>query len=89
MQHLLARSDQSESLEEHCDLREAILHGLDRLPPRQRAAIVLRYFEGRTESEIAQILDCAGSSVRSHIRRGLQALHRAEDQFGQRTNDAT
>ncbi len=89
VQHLLARSDRSESLEAQRDLREAVLQGLDRLPPRQRAAIVLRYYAGCTESEIAQILDCAGSSVRSHIRRGLRSLRRAEDHFGQRTGDAT
>lgn len=44
------------------------------LPAKQRAAVVLRYFEGRTDAEIASILDCSVSTVRSQIHRALTFL---------------
>jgi RNA polymerase sigma-70 factor (sigma-E family) len=44
------------------------------LPARQRAAIVLRYYEDLSESAIADILRCAPATVRSLVRRGLQTL---------------
>jgi len=47
---------------------------LARLPHRQRAAVVLRYYEGRTEAEIAAILRCRPGSVGPLISRGLQAM---------------
>ncbi|PXY27898.1 SigE family RNA polymerase sigma factor [Prauserella muralis] len=46
-----------------------------RLPARQRAAVVLRYYEDRSDTEIAAILECSVSTVRSQIHRGLATLH--------------
>ncbi len=47
---------------------------LNRLPLRQRSAIVLRYLEGLDDEEIAGLLGCRRSTVRSLIHRGLQGL---------------
>jgi DNA-directed RNA polymerase specialized sigma24 family protein len=47
-----------------------------RLPPRQRAAVVLRYYEGLGEDEIGQALHCSGASARSLLHRGLVNLRR-------------
>jgi RNA polymerase sigma-70 factor (sigma-E family) len=47
------------------------------LPPRQRAAVVLRYYEQLTDAEIAEVLGCAVGTVRGHISRALATL-RAE-----------
>lgn len=47
---------------------------LRELPPRQRAAVVLRYFHGWTDVEIAAALDCRRGTARSLISRGLDAL---------------
>lgn len=44
------------------------------LPTKQRAAIVLRYFEGRSDAEIAAALDCSPATVRSQIHRALATL---------------
>ena len=44
------------------------------LPARQRAAIVLRYYEDLHESEIADLLRCRPATVRSLIARGLETL---------------
>ncbi|PXY30397.1 E family RNA polymerase sigma-70 factor [Prauserella sp. PE36] len=44
------------------------------LPRKQRAAVVLRYYEGRSDAEIAATLDCSVSTVRSQIHRALATL---------------
>jgi RNA polymerase sigma-70 factor (sigma-E family) len=44
------------------------------LPRRQRAAVVLRYYEGLSDTEIAAILGCSPGTVRSQIHRALAAL---------------
>ena len=61
---------QEPSPDEHLALWLRILH----LPSAQRAAIVLRYYEDRTEAETAAILGCPVGTVKSHVRRGLEAL---------------
>jgi len=44
------------------------------LPDRQRQCLVLRYYEGQTESEIATTLGISVGSVRTHTSRGMAAL---------------
>jgi RNA polymerase sigma-70 factor (sigma-E family) len=44
------------------------------LPKRQRAALVLRFYEDLPESEIAQILDAPVGTVKSLVHRGLAKL---------------
>jgi RNA polymerase sigma-70 factor (sigma-E family) len=45
-----------------------------RLPPRQRAAVVLRFYEDLTYAEIAAVLGCPEATARSHVHRALAAL---------------
>jgi RNA polymerase sigma-70 factor (sigma-E family) len=52
------------------DLWDAIGH----LPPRQRAVVVLRYIEDRTEVETAQLLDCSVGTVKSQCAKALAKL---------------
>jgi len=47
---------------------------LGRLPRQQRAAVVLRYWEGLDDADIGAVLDCRPGTVRSHLSRGLAAL---------------
>jgi len=44
------------------------------LPPAQRAAVALFYFEDRPSSEIARILDCSESTVRVHLHKARHKL---------------
>ncbi len=44
------------------------------LPPVQRAAVVLRFYEDRSFAEIGQILGCAEATARSHVHRALVSL---------------
>jgi RNA polymerase sigma-70 factor (sigma-E family) len=54
--------------------RHAIVAALGRLSERQRAAIVLRYYEDLSEDAIAQVLRCRPATVRSLVSRGVQLL---------------
>jgi len=56
------------------DLRDALVRLLDRLPPRQRAVIVARYWEQLTEAETAAVLGCSVGTVKSATSRGLRRL---------------
>jgi RNA polymerase sigma-70 factor (sigma-E family) len=44
------------------------------LPPRMRAALVLRYYQDLPENDIAELLGCAPGTARSLIHRGLARL---------------
>ncbi|MFI5736679.1 SigE family RNA polymerase sigma factor [Kribbella sp. NPDC051587] len=44
------------------------------LPTKQRAAVVLRYYEDLPDGDIAVILDCSPATVRSQIHRALATL---------------
>jgi RNA polymerase sigma-70 factor (sigma-E family) len=59
--------------------RDYLLRALAALPPRQRAVLVLRYFDDLGEAEIAQQLGCSLGSVKSHAARGLARLRAAAD----------
>ncbi|MFJ7063859.1 SigE family RNA polymerase sigma factor [Streptomyces sp. NPDC101115] len=59
---------------EAVEQRTALLAALADLPARQRAVMVLRYWEDLSESEIAAVLDCSIGTVKTHARRGLAAL---------------
>lgn len=51
-----------------------IEQALSRLPEQQRAAIVLSYYEDRSNSEVAEILETTVSAVESLLKRGRQKL---------------
>lgn len=55
-------------------LEDAMWSLCGQLPPRQRAAIVLRYYDDYPDTEIAVVLGCSVSTVRSQIHRGLATL---------------
>ena len=59
-------------------LQDDLWHELASLPPRQRAAIVLRYYEDCTDAEIATVLNCTEGTVRSHLFRALRTLRSAD-----------
>ncbi|TWD84471.1 RNA polymerase sigma factor (sigma-70 family) [Kribbella amoyensis] len=44
------------------------------LPPRQRAALVLRYYERLTDAEVAQILGCSVPTARARTSQALDTL---------------
>ncbi|MGH3383540.1 MAG: RNA polymerase sigma factor [Nocardioidaceae bacterium] len=49
------------------------------LPPRQRAVIVLRFYEDLSEQEIAEALGCSRGNVKSTAHHALKALRAVLD----------
>lgn len=56
------------------DQRDLLRRALATLPPRQRAAVVLRQFEDLSEAQTADVLGCSTGTVKSLTSRGLAAL---------------
>ena len=57
--------------------RLELWHYLDQLTARQRTAIVLRFYEDQSFSQIASLLGCRETTARSLVHRGLLALRPA------------
>jgi RNA polymerase sigma-70 factor (sigma-E family) len=55
---------------------EVLKAALAGLPPRQRAALVLRYYEDLSEQQTADALGCSLGAVKSLVNRGTEALRR-------------
>jgi RNA polymerase sigma-70 factor (sigma-E family) len=61
------------------DERSALIAALQRLGPRQRAVVVLRYWMGLTEAEAAIALDCSVGTVKSQASRALATLRQSAE----------
>ena len=59
---------------EEAERSRALEAALDRLPERQRQAVVLRHLEGLTNPEIAEVMDVGVEAVESLTARGKRAL---------------
>jgi RNA polymerase sigma-70 factor (sigma-E family) len=56
--------------------RDLLRRALDRLPARQRAAVVLRFYEDLSEQDTANAMGCSVGTVKSLSSRGLQTLRK-------------
>ncbi|MER6676070.1 SigE family RNA polymerase sigma factor [Streptomyces sp. NPDC000983] len=56
------------------DDRNALLAALAELPPRQREAVVLRYWEDLTETQTAAAMGCSVGAVKSNAAKGIAKL---------------
>lgn len=54
--------------------RGVLLDALAQLAPKQRAALVLRFFDDLSEADTAKALGCSAGSVKQHTTRGLAKL---------------
>ena len=61
--------------------RDLVHAALLRVPPRQRAVLVLRYFEDLSVSEVAVAMGCTEGTVKSQTARGLVALRAAVEEL--------
>jgi RNA polymerase sigma-70 factor (sigma-E family) len=66
----VAVSDEASVFADH----DAVRRALAALPPRQRAVLVLRYLDDRTEQETASLLGCSVGTVKSQTHKGLAKL---------------
>ena len=62
--------------------RDLLLTALAELPPRQRACVVLRYYEDLSVETVAETLGCRTGTVKSQTARGLEALRAAYARHG-------
>jgi RNA polymerase sigma-70 factor (sigma-E family) len=62
--------------------QEELWQRLQRLAPRQRSALVLRFYLDISERESAELLGCSVGSVKSLVSRGLDALRHQLDEEG-------
>lgn len=71
---------------EHTDARIALATALRRLTPKQRAVLVVRFYEDRTEVEASRVLGCSVNTVKSQTRHALGRLRELapelEETFG-------
>lgn len=67
------------SLFEAVEQRPRILQALRSLPPRQRAVVVLRYYDDLSEADTAAILDCSVGTVKSQCHKALSKLRQLYD----------
>ena len=92
------RGSDRHPLEEHEDAASAgafgrveasrdLVRSLGALPPRQRAALVLRYFEDLSEAQAAEVMGCSVGTVKSTTSRALERL-RADGTTGAGRRDA-
>ena len=65
-----ARGDLSRQVADRLAVHSALL----RLPPRQRAVLVLRYLEDLSEKQVAEVLGCSPGTVASQASRALARL---------------
>ncbi|TDE29500.1 SigE family RNA polymerase sigma factor [Nonomuraea mesophila] len=59
------------------DLRHVLMEALRALPPRQRAVIVLRYWEDLSEVQTADVLGCSVGTVKSQASKAMAKLRTA------------
>jgi RNA polymerase sigma-70 factor (sigma-E family) len=68
-----ATQSTSDLADQYAD-RSALLAEIGKLPRRQRAVLVLRYYEDRSDAQIAELLGCRPATVRAYASRALAAL---------------
>jgi RNA polymerase sigma-70 factor (ECF subfamily) len=56
------------------ELRQTVMAAINTLPPQQRAALVLAYYQGHTYPEVAEIMGCSLGTVKTHMSRALKKL---------------
>jgi RNA polymerase sigma-70 factor (sigma-E family) len=56
------------------ELRDELWRAMQELPPRQRAVVVIRYYEDLSEAQVGEALDCSPAAAKSLIARGIRRL---------------
>lgn len=72
------RADQRNAVAD-ADRRDVLWRAIGRLPKRQRAVLVLRYFEDLTEAEIAECMGCSAGTVKSQAAKAMAKLRADSD----------
>jgi RNA polymerase sigma-70 factor, ECF subfamily len=81
-------SETIEDLVSRKQLGEAVARAMALLPEEQRTAIILKEYHGLTFQEIADLLDCPLSTVKTRLYQGLTVLRRHMQQAERRSSTA-
>ena len=76
--------DRAYSSEDSAILRIVLRQALMRLTPKQRAVLVLRFYEDRTERDVADLLGCSVGTVKSQAHHALARLRALAPELGPR-----
>ena len=82
---LAGASTQTETIEQRIgrkDLGRAVSKAMAALPEEQRTAIILKEYHGLTFQEIADMLDCPLSTVKTRLYQGLSVVRKQLEQAG-------
>jgi RNA polymerase sigma-70 factor (sigma-E family) len=79
---LLAAPEAAPDMADAVDQRDRVVRLLRQLPPRQRTAVVLRYWEDLSEAETAKAMNCSVGTVKSAASRGLAKLRELSGDTG-------
>lgn len=85
MRSRIRRSSAETLMQAHAKIRpdgqhEYLLDVLDRLPERQRVAVVLTYYSGLDSRTVGQLMGCRPATVRSAVRHALDQLREVVEQ---------
>ena len=75
------QKDPADNIEKK-QLSEAVRRALDRIPANQREVLIMKEFEGLKFKEIAAVLGCPESTVKSRMYGGLNGLRSALSRLG-------
>jgi len=73
----LGRARLPESLADTQQQMLVLQKAMEKLPDRQRATLVMRYFEGMPVAEIAEVLEIGPGTVKTHLVRALKQVRAA------------
>ena len=74
VEELRSASTSPEQAAENTEMREVVWTAIGALSPKHRAAVVLRYFHGFSEGEMATALGCRRGTVKSRLHNAVQRL---------------
>ncbi len=77
VQHLFSPGTQAPDEAPHIDMSRDVELALQSLPPRERACVLLRFFDDLTIPQIANVLGLAEGSVKRYVSDGVARMERA------------
>lgn len=66
----------------HNETLATVQQAIEGLPPKQHAALVMRYLQGLKYAEVAQALDCSEDSARANVYQAIRRLRRELAEVG-------